>query len=159
MSPWDEPIDPADDDQEYEAPRYRPEADGLTQALGATWYATRYEVEECRQTFPNSVIVGTPERFDRCYVQTSVGPVLVDLLVGDGDQIDAQARRKHVAFKRRWCAENGRRYLVLSEQDVEDPARIVELLADAPAAELETPAPKRQRPAKRGAIQRPKAAV
>lgn len=155
MSPWEEPYEPDDEDE----PMYHSPPDEITVAVGGSWYATGYTLDECRRTYPGSAIVAHPERFDRFYMRSTVGPILVDLLLGDSDQIDAQRARKNVPFKTAWCAQNGWRYLALAEADL-TVDRIRALLSDGPLAE-ESPKPQaaKARPARRGGIQRPKAAA
>jgi hypothetical protein len=165
MRVWDEPLDYTDDDELDEQPAYQPPPDALSMGVGGTWYATRYTLEECQQTYPGSALKAPAEWFDRYYVHSGVGALLVDILVGDGDQRDAQARRKHVAFKQRWCRENDRRYLVLTEDDAENPDRVRALLqgdqnAETSNAPSRSEAPQRKPTARqRGKVQRPKAAA
>lgn len=156
MSPWEEPYEPDDDD---DAPVRTTPPDEISLGVGGDWYASDYTLDECKRAYPGSAIVGYPERFDRFYPRSSVGPLLIDVLVGDGDRMDAQRARKNVAFKERWCAEQDRRYLAIEEADV-SADKIRSLLATAPAPEpvLAPKAPKAPA-AKRGGIQRPKAAA
>lgn len=159
MSPWDEPLDDtteADDD----APRYRPDPDAVTVGVNGVWYVARHIEQACRETFPNSVILGDPMRFDRLYPATGErGPVLVDILVGDGDQAKVQAARKHVAFKREWCERHDRLYLALTEEDAQNPARVSALLAGESAQTAPVSTPAKRTPRARGQMQRPKANV
>lgn len=174
MTPWDEPLEYSEDEFDEPAP-YQPEPDALTQAVGGRWYATRYELEQCRATFDGSTLRGEPERFDRYYVHSSVGPLLIDILIGDRDTQAHQAAKKHVEFKRRWCEDHERRYLVLTEDEASDVQAVRALLSPSVDEErtetkakreakresarelIETPAQTRQR--KRSGVQRPKAAA
>lgn len=156
MSPWTEPYEPDDDD----VPRPAPVADEISLGVGGDWYVSRYTLEECRREFPGSSLVAHPEHFDRFYARSAVGPLLVDILVGDSTENGAAAGRKRVAFKREWCTAHDRRYLVLTEDDV-SVAKIRAMLADAPAldpaAAAEPDADRAPAPQRRGGIQRPKA--
>lgn len=160
MTPWDEPIAPEDEPEVMDEPSpYRPDPDPVTRGLGAEWYAIRYTVDECRAVYEGSAILAPSERFDRFYPHSTVGPVLVDILVGDRDAQGAQAVKKHVEFKRDWCEKHDRRYLVLSEEQADDPMQVRALLEDAePAATAAEPAASR-RAQRRGQVQRPKAGV
>lgn len=148
MSPWEEPYEPDD-----EQPAPRPPADEISRALGAAWYAQNHTIPECRRTFPGSAIVAHPETFDRFYLRSEYGPILVDILVGDRTTHEIQAARKRVEFKRDWCEQHGCRYLVLTEDDLS--VGKIHALLDTPSP----PGPVGVAPAPRarGGIQRPKA--
>lgn len=153
------------EDLDDDAPVRPPEPpDALTQATGAGWYATRWTVNECRQGRAGSTTTGFPERFDRFYPHAAGGPLLVDVLVGDQDMRSEQRRSKHVAFKLDWCAENGRRYLALSEGDSIDVERCRALIAalSEPTVPDAQPEPAKRQPASRpsrGGVHRPKTAA
>jgi hypothetical protein len=153
MSPWEEPYEPDDDD---ETPVYQTPPDEISQGVDGSWYATDYTLDECRPVYPGSAIVAYPERFDRFYMRSSVGPLLIDVLAGDGDQMEAQRARKHVAFKEQWCAEHGRRYLALEEADL-SADKIRALLAGTPDPVPAVAPAKAAKPRRSGGIQRPKA--
>jgi hypothetical protein len=160
---WDEPDDLEDADADFPAVRYE---DPLSEALGAVGYIDRYVVDECRETFPESRVIRFPERFDRFYFMSNIGPVLVDILVGDLDGQESQRTRKHVRFKAEWCAAHDRRYVVLTEDEAADVAKAHVRLA-APVVVEEREATVRpgnaQTPVKRGpgrprgSVSRPKA--
>jgi hypothetical protein len=151
------------DDPGEQPPRQPQELDAISQAVGSGAYVYRYQLQECVERFAGTV-ARYPETFDRYYFAAEGGPLLVDILLGDQDQRPAQEASKHVEFKRAWCAEHDRRYLVLSEDDADDIARVRALLAQRDQPVGEDPGPRVSRPAssgqrKRGAIQRPKAAA
>lgn len=156
---WDEPYEPDDDD----TARRRAAPDPLSDGVGAVGYIDRYVLDACREQFPESRVVRHPERFDRFYFASSVGPLLIDILIGDSDQMATQRERKHVAFKAAWCREHERQYLVLSEGEADDAAQVRALLArladeeTGPEPEI-NPATK-QPSRRRGGIERPKAAA
>lgn len=152
-----------DDD---DAPRRPPEPpDGLTLAAGTHWYATRWVVNECRLRIGASTTTGFPERFDRFYPQAKGGPLLVDILTGDRSMRAEQERAKHVQFKRAWCAEHGHRYLVVTEDDMVDEARLRELVAaldrgpDDGGATARVSRPRERAERQRGRVHRPQAAA
>lgn len=148
------------DDPSEQPPRPPQDLDAISQAVGTGAYVYRFQLQDCVERFAGTV-ARYPETFDRYYFAADGGPLLVDILVGDQDQRPAQETSKHVEFKRAWCTEHDRRYLVLTEDDADDITRVRALLAelDQPAGEGRGPRVSRaatgQR--KRGGIQRPKA--
>lgn len=142
------------------APRQVQELDAISAAVGTGAYVHRYQLGDCIQRFAGTV-THFPEHFDRYYFAADSGPLLVDVLIGDQDQWETQAASKHVEFKRAWCAENDRRYLVLNEDQADDVNQVRALLAQLDAGEPAEPRVSRPAPAggqrKRGQVQRPKA--
>lgn len=147
-------------------PRPPRELDPISAAVGTGAYVYRHTVDDCVERFVGTV-ARFPERFDRFYFQTDNGPLLVDVLEdATEEQLHRDTVRKRVEFKQAWCAEHGRRYLVVGESDAQDVGKVRQLLAtlDGPSSEAASE-PRVSQPArtatarKRGAIQRPKAAA
>jgi hypothetical protein len=148
-------FDIAEDDDAVPFERY---TDPLSGALGARGYMDRHLIAECEQEFGEGVR-HAPERFDRFYWEPE--PLLVDILAdGTPDMLERDRERKHIDFKRIWCAENDMLYMVISESDAMNAMRVREILADlknprvAVPLEVSSPTPV---PRRRGRVQRPKA--
>lgn len=158
-------------DENEAPPRQVRELDPISAGVGSGAYVYRHTERECVERYAGGV-GRFPEVFDRFYFDAPGGPVLVDVLMGDRENHDLEAQRKHVAFKRAWCEEHERRYLALTEDEAADANAVRALLApggEETAAERETrerPSQSRPQPSrsssprrKRGAVQRPKAAA
>lgn len=131
--------------------------DPISTGIGSVGFIARHQIRECVERFEGSSAYHAPEMFDRFYFQTEHGPILVDLLDDYDGRLNESRQAKHCAFKERWCAENGRRYLPLPESQL-TPDKVRRLVAGAPEPQVSQPAPQRKPvQAKRGQIQRPKA--
>jgi hypothetical protein len=119
--------------------QYRDPGDAISNAIGSTGYVNAYVVDDCVERFADGSW-RDPETFDRFYWDPE--PLLIDVLQADNETDQARERDdKHVEFKTKWCADNGRRYVVLSDADTWDPELVARKVAPAPAADVPTDAP------------------
>lgn len=131
--------------------------DPVSLGVGATAFIANHQILECVETFPESVVTRWPERFDRFYFQTPHGPLLIDVLDDFDGRVNESRAAKHCAFKEKWCAENGRKYVAIGESDI-TVEKIRRMLAGSPEPAVSKPASQRKpAQAKRGQISRPKA--
>ena len=151
--------DVIDDELDEDISSWEPSPDPVSAGVGAIGYVTPFTVEDCVERFENSTAARFPETFDRFYFDAPGGRLLVDLLAdGTPEQLEHERARKRVAFKTGWCAEHDWRYLPLAESDI-TPEKIRMLLAGE-TSEPRVSTPGQRKPAaRRGGIQRPKAAA
>lgn len=133
--------------------------DPISLGLESIGFIARHQIAGCVERFEGSTAYHAAEMFDRFYFQTPHGKVLVDVLDDYDGRLAESRRQRHCDFKERWCAENGLRYLPLPESQI-TPDKIRRLVEGAPEPQVSQPASQRKpAAAKRGQIQRPKAAA
>jgi hypothetical protein len=153
-----------EEDDEDEVGYYDDDGDAIDAAVRGEGYIANFVIDQCVEEFEGGFF-REPESFDRFYYlpQTEPpyegpAPVLIDVLQADDPQTrEAEAERKHVEFKRRWCKEHDLRYATVVADEAITREAVLRTLAEQIEGRptLKQQAEKLEKAERKPAVQRP----